>query len=177
MANAKLLASFGLLGLFLVSSATYGEIVDTGWVQFEDDFQDRYDQLTADGYYPTTISGRLALFDQYRGVFTKVPSEGFTAYGFHGLGQARYEELLAWADAEGFLITSDQSFTDFWGEPRHQIVMVYSGKFVPIYKDGKVQMPLVWYWNGAEWQSYFAELTLMDGFSLLTFYLSAALQR
>jgi hypothetical protein len=163
-----------VLAQVLVGATAHAEILDTGWIRGASDFQARYDELEAEGYYATQISGRLALFEEYRGVFTKVPDNDFTAYGYHGLTQAEYDDLVAWADAEGFLITAEQSFEGFFGDPLYQVVMVYSGKFVPIYSDGTMQMPLVWVWSGEQWLSYSAELSVRDGVSPLTLYLSGA---
>jgi hypothetical protein len=163
--------------IFLFGSSAQAEIVDTDWIRGTSSFQQVYDELTANGYYAMQISGRLALFEEYRGVFTKIPSDDFTAYGYHGLTKAEYDDLVDWADAEGFLITATQSFKGFFGDPLFQVVMVYSGKFVPLYSDGVVHMPLVWVWNGKKWQSYYAELTVMGGLAPLSFYLSDSLKK
>jgi len=166
-----------VLGGFSFGAPAQDDVRDTGWVTNQSDFQEVYDFMVDDGYYPTVIWGRRALFDEFRGVFAKLPSDDFTAYGYHGLTQEEYEFLTAWADAEGFLITSDQSFEGFFGDPLYQIVMVYSGKFLPTYSGGTLELPLVWVWNGEDWLSYDAELTLTPGISPLTLYLSRAFQR
>ncbi|NEX23021.1 hypothetical protein G3480_22430 [Thiorhodococcus mannitoliphagus] len=166
-----------VFGGFPFGALAQDEIRDTGWIVNHSDFQKVYDLLIADGYYPTVIAGRRALFDEFRGVFAKVPSDDFTAYGYHGLTETEYQDLIAWAESEGFLITSRQSFEGFFGDPLYQIVMVYSGKFVPTYSDGTLKMPLVWVWSGEQWLSYYAELAVRDGFSPLTFFLSNAIPK